>query len=28
MTKMLPVKAGDEFVFVLDGQPELLLQFD
>jgi 2-keto-4-pentenoate hydratase len=27
MTKMLPVKAGDEFVFTLDLQPELTIQF-
>jgi 2-keto-4-pentenoate hydratase len=28
MTKMLPVKAGDEFVFVLESQPELSIRFE
>jgi 2-keto-4-pentenoate hydratase len=28
MTKMLPVKAGDEFVFALESQPELSIRFE
>ena len=28
MTKMLPVKPGDEFVFALESQPELSVRFE
>ncbi len=27
ITKMLPVKGGDEFVFALSGQPDLTVTF-